>query len=691
VKGDDEMNISHLRKGNRAARLAVCALLSLALILGLMPAPFGGAGGAAQNVAYAAPQGQGLDSVARVKINVTGGLGTKASPYTASITVPNVISFIYNLPNDTDLAGGDDVSIHGIYTDASFNTETTLKNLTAGGTTHLFVWVTNQDDDFYEEYYDVSVTRLASGVLSSDAHLFSVKGSGLWDISGDGSSPSSPIYAKTNVWGTTQLLNTDFEPAYGATAQLMNYSLPPGNQQITAKPLAVGANNDVYVTITAEDGTSHLYYQLTVTRYRSADTGIKAIASRTFTPISVPGSGGIAKPLIGYKIWVANNKASISSTEIVPADLATATLYDSETFTTSVSQVSLATGDNHLYIKITAENGTTAAYYDVVARRMTNDVSLTSVAGQPIVITGGAGTAVDPKRASITVPNSKAQLVCSEAFDDIVAPSEDHYLTEADFDTILSPVSLSVGTNHVNIFVQGEAGPYPYPYCCYDITVIREAAAGGGGGGAEISLDENGTPLLTSEPTPDNPLDLSTLPLANLTVADKVWTGKKITSDLSVKATYKLNGKIVQKTLREGLDYTLSAPGTNKNIGKATITIKGKSGSAYAGTKKLTFKIVPKKVTIKKVTVGKKSLTLKWKKSSAAQKITGYTLQYRVKGATKWKTKKVSAKKTSIKIKKLKKGKYEIQIRAYKVIKSGTHKGTYNAPYSVVKTSKKVK
>jgi hypothetical protein len=35
------MNITDSRKRNRPARLAVCILLSLALILGLMPTPFG--------------------------------------------------------------------------------------------------------------------------------------------------------------------------------------------------------------------------------------------------------------------------------------------------------------------------------------------------------------------------------------------------------------------------------------------------------------------------------------------------------------------------------------------------------------------------------------------------------------------------------------------------------------------------
>jgi hypothetical protein len=167
-----------------------------------------------------------------------------------------------------------------------------------------------------------------------------------------------------------------------------------------------------------------------------------------------------------------------------------------------------------------------------------------------------------------------------------------------------------------------------------------------------------------------------------IAVSDKTWTGKALKSGFAITAG--------GKKLKAGTDYTITANGANKDIGKGSITIKGTGN--YKGTKVLSFKITPKKGTIKKLTVGKKTLTIKWSKLSAPQKITGYKVEYKIKGATKWKMQTVSAKKTSLVIKELKKGKkYQVRIYAYKTIKSGANKGTYTAPYSAVKTSAKVK
>jgi hypothetical protein len=148
---------------------------------------------------------------------------------------------------------------------------------------------------------------------------------------------------------------------------------------------------------------------------------------------------------------------------------------------------------------------------------------------------------------------------------------------------------------------------------------------------------------------------------------DRAWTGKQVKPVVTVKAG--------SKTLKLGTDYTV-AYGKNKNIGKGTLTIKGKGN--YSGTNNLTFKIVPKKPTGLKLTAGKKSLTVKWKKVSKAQKVTGYQVQYRYKTGKKWsawkaKTFKVSYKsKAKTRAKTIKKRKekrlHQIKIRAYKKV-----------------------
>jgi hypothetical protein len=157
-----------------------------------------------------------------------------------------------------------------------------------------------------------------------------------------------------------------------------------------------------------------------------------------------------------------------------------------------------------------------------------------------------------------------------------------------------------------------------------------------------------------------------------------VWTGKQQKPKPTVKAG--------TKTLKSGADYTVSY-GANKNIGKGAVTIKG--AGTYKGTNTIPFKIIPQKVTIGKITAGKKLIKVTWKKANAKQKITGYEIQYRQKGVAKWKkAKALTAKKLSYAIKKLRKGKsYQVQVRAYKKV-LGTK---YYGQWSKAKASKKVK
>jgi hypothetical protein len=169
-----------------------------------------------------------------------------------------------------------------------------------------------------------------------------------------------------------------------------------------------------------------------------------------------------------------------------------------------------------------------------------------------------------------------------------------------------------------------------------------------------------------------------------ITVADKEWTGKAINSGLSITAT--VGGKAAP--LKAGTDYTLKFAKTYKSIGKAQVTVTG--AGKYTGSKTLTFKIVPKRGALSKLTAGGKRVKVKWAKAAAAQKVTGYELSYKLITAKAWKTpvKVKGAKATAKTVKKLKKGKkYQFRIRAYKTV--GGVK--YNAPWSAVKTSGKVR
>ncbi|WP_037322999.1 leucine-rich repeat protein [Ruminococcus sp. NK3A76] len=156
-------------------------------------------------------------------------------------------------------------------------------------------------------------------------------------------------------------------------------------------------------------------------------------------------------------------------------------------------------------------------------------------------------------------------------------------------------------------------------------------------------------------------------------LSNKTYTGKAITHTPVVK--------LGSKTLKAGTDYTVSYK-SNKAVGTATVTITGKGN--YSGTVKATFKINPKKTTLKSVTSPKtKQLKATYSKVSG---VTGYQISYSTSAKfTKATTKTASSTATSKTISKLTKGKtYYVRVRSYKTV-NGTK---YYSGWSAVKKIK---
>jgi hypothetical protein len=175
------------------------------------------------------------------------------------------------------------------------------------------------------------------------------------------------------------------------------------------------------------------------------------------------------------------------------------------------------------------------------------------------------------------------------------------------------------------------------------------------------------------DPQPEtNPDDTISLSKATLSaIPHQVYTGGALKPALKVV--------VKGKTLKQNTDYTLSYA-SNKNVGKATVTITGKGN--YSGTAKTTFKIIPKTATFKKVKAGKKSIKLTLPTVAQA---TTYQIRYRIKGKKTWKTITLSAKIKTKTIKKLKSGKkYQLQLSSYKTVA----KVKYASAWGKVKTVK---
>lgn len=134
------------------------------------------------------------------------------------------------------------------------------------------------------------------------------------------------------------------------------------------------------------------------------------------------------------------------------------------------------------------------------------------------------------------------------------------------------------------------------------------------------------------------------------------------------KVVVKVNGK----TLKNGTDYTVSYK-NNKNIGKATVVVKGKGN--YVGTINKYFNIYPTKIAIKKFKVSGNSIRVYYYAPAGGVK---YQVAYKQSGNKTYKYVKTS--KTNYVAKYLKyHRKYYFKVRPYKVVNGKTYYGVWSS------------
>lgn len=166
-----------------------------------------------------------------------------------------------------------------------------------------------------------------------------------------------------------------------------------------------------------------------------------------------------------------------------------------------------------------------------------------------------------------------------------------------------------------------------------------------------------------------------------------IYTVTYGTKPFSLSAKTSGNGKLTYTSSNpKAAKVSSGGKVTIKNYGSATITIKAAETAKFkAASKKVTVKIIPKKISLKKVTAaGSRGMSIKWKKDKT---VTGYEINISIKKNFKSHTIKrnFKASKTSIAIAGFKTGKtYYVRIRAYK--KSGKNK--YYSEWSKTKSIK---
>lgn len=184
--------------------------------------------------------------------------------------------------------------------------------------------------------------------------------------------------------------------------------------------LAAGTATDIYVKVIAENGTTSLYYKVSIYRQDDTNARLGTVLGREIGPDDThDGFIELKEAIIEvpYAVWAVNRE------DITAEDgRAEVTFYgtDSDLLVEMTGDVELETGMNEVYIKVVAADGETTLYYKVTIMRTapSTDVTLYSVLGQEIGTDDmHAGTAAEPKEASIDV----AYAVAAVGADDIEA------------------------------------------------------------------------------------------------------------------------------------------------------------------------------------------------------------------------------------------------------------------------------
>ncbi|RAV17912.1 cadherin-like beta sandwich domain-containing protein, partial [Paenibacillus contaminans] len=234
-----------------------------------------------------------------------------------------------------------------------------------------------------------------------------------------------------------------------------------GNPASDPVNLNVG-DNAISVVVTAEDGTTKKTYTITVTRAKSsnADLGALALSAGTLDPVFAAGTES-------YTASVGNAVTSIDVTPTVADSTATVTVNNDTINSGSPKNVTLNVGTNTITVVVTAQDGTTTKTYTItVTRAKSSNADLSA-------LTLSAGT-LDPVFASGTESYTASVGNAVTSIDVTPTVADSTATVKVNNDTINSGsaknVTLGVGTNTVTVIVTAQDGTTTKTYT---ITVTR--------------------------------------------------------------------------------------------------------------------------------------------------------------------------------------------------------------------------
>jgi hypothetical protein len=137
---------------------------------------------------------------------------------------------------------------------------------------------------------------------------------------------------------------------------------------------------------------------------------------------------------------------------------------------------------------------------------------------------------------------------------------------------------------------------------------------------------------------------------------NREWTGRQIKP-----SGFRYNGR--DFSIRA--NARVNAYGRNRNIGRGTVRLTGVGN--FAGTRTVTFHIVPRRNSVSRITVRGNQMQVTWRRTPSAQRISNYEVRYRVRGMSRWRKRTYAPPLSTATIKNLRRHRrYEVQVRSYK-------------------------
>jgi hypothetical protein len=407
--------------------------------------------GAASLSASATPKSNNatLVSVGGTYTSTLATNGTLANPEVVTLQVANTTLSLSNSALVAATGGS-----AALYTDAGFTVAGTVALSDVAPTQyHAYVIVTAQNGR--KAYYDVVVTRARSSVVS----LLQVAKVTPTITGSSGFGATGNLSVENGIF---EIKTADLLAGSGGTAVL--YDATYGNV-LDRVPLTVTVSDatrtDLYVKVTAQDGTTYKNYHLLVTRQPLTDTTLFYVGGAAVSFSASAGQGTQASPTLGT-VNVPHNVDTLSALaggNIVPSDSATAAIVTSDWKTALTSQELASGATTYVYVIVTAQDLSTKQYYKIAAQREgSNDTALFSVATVALTFDEG-----NPIKGTAKVPWD-VTYVTAASFE--VAPGATASLSAGGRKTLI------VGDNTVWVQVTAEDG---LTQTTYELNVYRKS------------------------------------------------------------------------------------------------------------------------------------------------------------------------------------------------------------------------